>query len=164
MVCARVQAPTFEPLWRMQAATLKASLMAQWLGLHTPTAGGTVQTLVGELRSHVCALWYGQNNNNKEKHFKKKGILEIGIQGNLTFNHVTGSVTKEFPCHDKEIDFQSVESKEQRKDLLLVSKEFALLFKNIEANTRASPHSSTQIFSSYDLIISKGVIMIILVF
>jgi len=43
MVCARVQAPTFEPLWRMQAATLKASLMAQWLGLHTPTAGGMVQ-------------------------------------------------------------------------------------------------------------------------
>ena len=144
----------------------QASLTAQWLGLHTSTARDTVQSLLGELRSHVCALWYGQNNNNKEKHLKKKkeGILEIGIQGNLTFNHVTGSVTKEFPCHDKEIDFQSVESKEQRKGLLLVSKEFAFLFKTIKANARASPHSSPQIFSFYDLILSKGVIMIILVF
>ena len=50
----------------------QASLTAQWLGLHTSTAGGMVQSLLGELRSHVCALWYGQNNNNKEKHLKKK--------------------------------------------------------------------------------------------
>ena len=99
-----------------------------------------------------------------KKTLKKESILEIGIQGNWTFHHVLGSVTKEFPCRDKETDFQIVGSKEQRKDLLLVSKEFAFLFKNIKANARASPHSSTQIFSSYDLILSKGVIMIVLVF
>ena len=88
-----------------------------------PLWGGTVQSLVGELRSHVCALWYGQNDNNNEKNLKKKereSILEICIHGNSTFHHVTASFTKEFPHHDKETDFHSVGSKEQRKDLLLV--------------------------------------------
>ena len=58
----------------------------------------------------------------KKKNLKKKreSILEIGIQGNSTFHHVTASFTKEFPHHDKGTDFQSVGSKEQRKDLLLV--------------------------------------------
>ena len=46
--------------------TVGTSLAVQWLRLHASTAGARVQSLVGELRSHMplCAV---QKKNKKQK-------------------------------------------------------------------------------------------------
>ena len=51
-------------------ATREDSLVVQWLGLHASTAGTSVQSLVGGLRSHM------PNGGTKKKKEKKKGTGE----------------------------------------------------------------------------------------
>ena len=49
-----------------------ASLAVQWLGLHLPTQGVQVQTLVSKLRSHMS---HGQKKKKKNPKHKKEAIL-----------------------------------------------------------------------------------------
>ena len=51
-------------------ATREDSLVVQWLGLHASTAGTSVQSLVGGLRSHM------PHGGTKKKKEKKKGSDE----------------------------------------------------------------------------------------
>ena len=53
-------------------------LVVQWLKLHASTAGGTVQSLVGELRSPQDA-WYSQINQS----INKRHVLVITSQTEL---------------------------------------------------------------------------------
>ena len=46
-----------------------ASLAVQWLGLHLPTQGVQVQTLVSKLRSHMS---HGQKKKTKTQNIKQK--------------------------------------------------------------------------------------------